>query len=90
MNGEVTVAVVEGYDGGAKVELFHYRMCELIGAEQFLDGFLGVFRMPEVLFFQRWDLLFHVMFQEYRHILAVDRPGHDVIGCAVVIEILDP
>lgn len=30
------------------------------------------------------------MFEEYGHILSIDRPGHDLIGDAILVEVVEP
>ncbi len=43
-----------------------------------------------VLFFEGGELIFHIVFEEDGHIAVVDGLGEDLIGDAVVIEVIDP
>ena len=90
LDAEAAAAFIEGNDGRGEVELFDVRAVELSGREKVLDGAFGVIGMTEVLFFEGRELVFHIVFEEDGHIAVVDGLGEDLIGDAVVIEVIDP
>lgn len=90
LDAEAAVALVEGDDGRRIVEQFYICAVELLRGKEVLDGFFGVIGMAEVLFFKGGELVFHIVFKEDRHIAVVDGLGEDLIGDAVVIEVIDP
>jgi len=87
---EATLAFVERDDGSGEIEYSDGGAVERGRWEQLLDGFAGVFRVFQVLFFQYRQLRFHVLFQEDGHVFAIDGAGEDLVDDAVSVEIAGP
>lgn len=84
------ISQVVGDDGGAVIEGQDRAAVELFGGKEVVDGLLGVLFVFQILLLEHRQLAFHLMFEEYWHIFAVDPPGEDLIGDAVLVEIADP
>src|SRR5882724_9277267 len=87
---EPPVAFIDGDDGRGVIELPDQGAVQHFLREQFLDRPFGKVTVFQILFFERWDLYLHVVLEEDRHILSVDRAGHDLVGDAVLVEIIYP
>src|SRR5580658_212200 len=90
LDAEAAVAFVEGDDGGAEVEGSYQGAVQLGSGEELLDGTGSVVGVAEVLFFDGGDLIFHVALKKHGHVFTVNGSGEDLVGDAVVIEVVDP